>query len=167
MNLNNTRVRSSRWDLCPRWITCRLFLPSNSYRSMCSTTGQQATVVAGQSSSHQQTMQKKKQCSSPVSTCGDKTSACSTPSLSPIKNESLLHVESVERKKTATPVYLVMPAISGQSPSSSLQHSSQKHPMRDSCDDSSLSSFERHELSAENAMLLTIHQHKHFKRLVG
>ena len=144
-------------------------LLSNSYRSMSSTTGQQATVAngGGHSSSHQQTMQKKKQCSSLLSTCGDKTSACSTPSLSPIKNESLLHVESTDRKETKTPVFLAMPAISGQSPLSSLQHSSQKHLMRDSTDDSSLSSFERHELSAGNATLLTPHHHEDISELAA
>ena len=127
-----------------------------------------ATVTAGgQSSSYQQTMQRKKQCSSPLSACGDKTSACSSPSLSPVKNASLLHVESVDRKEIITPVFLNMLTVGGQSLSSSLQRSSQKHLMKDNTDDSSLSSFERHELSATNATLLTTHQHEDIKGLEG
>ena len=97
--------------------------------------------------------QKKKQCSSPLSTCDDKTSACSTPALSPIKNESL----TKNRYETSTPLFLAMPAISRNSPStnSSVQSSSQKQNKQTSSNDTSLLSFEQHELSAGNATLMT------------
>jgi hypothetical protein len=115
-----------------------------------------------QSTSQQQQL-KKKQCSSPLSTYGDKTSACSTPSLSPIKNEPLILIDTIDRHETSTPLPLPMPTKSRTSPllqssstSSSLQNLSQKQKNQtNNDDDTSLLSFERHELSAGNATLMT------------
>jgi hypothetical protein len=106
--------------------------------------------------------QKKKQCSSPLSTCGDKTSVCSTPSLSPIKNEPIIIVEKVNRQETLTPLLLPLPSMGQHSPSlrsssttTSSSHKSlpQKQKNQNSSNDTSLLSFERHELSAGNTTL--------------
>jgi hypothetical protein len=123
-----------------------------------------------QSTSQQQL--KKKQCSSPLSTCGDKTSACSTPSLSPIKNEPLIIIDTTNRHETSTPVFLAMPAIARHSPllrssatNSSGQSLSQKQKSQTSSDDSSLRSFERHELSAGHATLMTTNDQDEIKSI--
>lgn len=109
--------------------------------------------------------QKKKQCSSPLSTCGDKTSVCSTPSLSPIKNEPLIIIEKINRQETSTPVLLAMPSNGQHSPllrsssaSSSIHSLSQKQKNQTSSNDTSLLSFERHELSAGNTTLSTTNE---------
>jgi hypothetical protein len=139
-----------------------LTLLSNSYRSLTTTTtGQIPITVMIQSNSQQQQL-KKKQCSSPISTCGDKTSACSTPSLSPIKNEPLILIDTKNRNETSTPVFLPMPSINRHSSSlrSSSTNSSEKQK---SHDETSLLSFERHELSAGNATLMTTNEHDQFK----
>ncbi|CAF1185355.1 unnamed protein product [Adineta steineri] len=143
-----------------------LTLLSNSYRSLTTTTGQNPTPLMTQSTSQQ----KKKQCSSPLSTCDDKTSACSTPALSPIKNEPLMTLQRKNRHESLTPVYLAMPAISQYSPlplpsstNSSVQLSSQKQNKQASSNDTSLLSFERHELSAGNATLMTTNDHDDIK----
>jgi hypothetical protein len=114
--------------------------------------------------------QKKKQCSSPLSTCDDKTSVCSTPSLSPIKNEPLILVEQVNRQETSTPLFLPMPSMGQHSPllrssstSSSNQNLSQKQKNQTSSDDTSLISFERHELSAGNTTLSTTNEQNEVK----
>lgn len=106
--------------------------------------------------------QKKKQCSSPLSTCNDKTSVCSTPSLSPIKNEPLIQVDKSVRQETSTPLFRAMPATGQYSPvlrastsTSSVHNRSQKAKNQTSSDDTSLLSFERHELSAGNATMMT------------
>ncbi|CAF3257141.1 unnamed protein product [Rotaria socialis] len=135
-----------------------LTLLSNSYRSLTTTTtGQHPTAVIVQSTS-----QKKKQCSSPLSNYDDKTSACSTPSLSPIKNEPLIMIHSVNRSEISTPLLSSKPPMCQSSPfiplsskNSSIQNSLEKPSNETSSDDTSLLSFERHELSAGNATLMT------------
>ncbi|CAM4977509.1 unnamed protein product [Rotaria socialis] len=135
-----------------------LTLLSNSYRSLTTTTtGQHPTAVIVQSTS-----QKKKQCSSPLSNYDDKTSACSTPSLSPIKNEPLIMIHSVNRSEISTPLLSSKPPMCQSSPfiplsskNSSIQNSLEKPNNETSSDDTSLLSFERHELSAGNATLMT------------
>ena len=111
--------------------------------------------------------QKKKQCSSPLSTCGDKTSVCSTPSLSPIKNEPLIQTEKSIRHETSTPLFRTTPATGQYSPllrvstsTSSVHNSSRKAKNETSSDDTSLLSFERHELSAGNATMMTNNDHE-------
>ena len=115
--------------------------------------------------------QKKKQCSSPLSTCGDKTSVCSTPSLSPIKNEPIIIVEKVNRQETSTPLLLPLPSMSRNSPmlrSSSTTSSShkslpQKQKNQTSSNDTSLLSFERHEFSAGNTTLSSTNEQNELK----
>jgi hypothetical protein len=133
---------------------------------LTTTTGHHQTAVAVQSTSQQQ---KKKQCSSPLSSCGDKTSACSTPSLSPIKNEPLIMIDTTNRHDTSTPLLLAMPAVSRYSPlqpassaNSSTRHSSQKQK---NSNDTSLLSFEGHELSAGNGTLMSTRDQDDFKLL--
>ncbi|CAF2111069.1 unnamed protein product [Rotaria magnacalcarata] len=134
-----------------------LTLLSNSYRSLTTTTGQHPTAVIVQSTS-----QKKKQCSSPLSNYDDKTSACSTPSLSPIKNEPLIMIHTANRSEISTPLLSSKPPMCQNSPfiplsskNSSIQNSLEKPDNDTSSDDTSLLSFERHELSAGNATLMT------------
>ncbi|CAF3388493.1 unnamed protein product [Rotaria sp. Silwood1] len=134
-----------------------LTLLSNSYRSLTTTTGQNPTAIIVQSVS-----QKKKQCSSPLSNYDDKTSACSTPSLSPIKNEPLIMLNTTNRHDISTPLQVNLlpisqysPLIASSSTKSSIQHFLEKPKNQTSSDDTSLLSFERHELSAGNATLMT------------
>ena len=155
-------------------------LLSNSYRSITATNSnseQVPTVAMAQSNSQQ--LHKKKQCSSPLSTCDDKTSGCSTPSLSPIKNESLVNTDQVPQENISTPLFLALPAICSRSPvsvalssgpgsrSSSALDSSKRNKLKMSknSDDTSLDSFERHELSAAEATLLSSNEKKSFKQI--
>ena len=127
-----------------------LTLLSNSYRSLTTTatttTGQNPPTILALISSQKQ--QKKKQCSSPLSNYDDKTSACSTPSLSPIKNEGSTPV--IRRQSNSNHLSPVIRSTN----SSSVENLSSKQKNR-SNDNTSLMSFERHELSAGNATLST------------
>ncbi|CAF1107182.1 unnamed protein product [Adineta ricciae] len=75
-----------------------LALLSNSYRS--STTIAMINQIVNEMGTQSRSQQKKKQCSSPLSTCDDKTSACSTPALSLIKNEPIATHETMIRSET-------------------------------------------------------------------
>ena len=101
--------------------------------------------------------QKKKQCSSPLSTCNDKTSVCSTPSLSPIKNEPFIQIEKNNRHETSTPL------LRAPSFSSSADNHSRKAKNQTSSADTSLLSFERHELSAAHVTIMTSNDHEEIK----
>ncbi|CAF1025054.1 unnamed protein product, partial [Didymodactylos carnosus] len=135
-------------------------LPSNSYRSL-SSNGQHLKNSSVQRNSHMSSVnslpgQMKKCCSSPLS---DKTSACTTPSLSPIK---------ADYSQRQTP-HLIENRLNGASTPliSSQQHQHQhqqtirqsittssdsshhhKHKTKTNKNNESLLSFEKHELSA-------------------
>ena len=100
----------------------------------------------------------------------DKTSACSTPSLSPIKNEPLIIVNPVNRQETPTPLISILPSKDRHSPlllssstNSSVHYSSEKQKDHSDNDDTSLLSFERHELSAGHVTIMTNREYNQHK----